>query len=704
MPSSINIPVLALAITIFLGSSASANCPAGDLTGDCEVDLEDLQVFSMQWLAPPGSSGDLDGANGTNLVDFALLAEDWGIRGTTFVISEFMASNSKTLLDEDGDSSDWIEIHNPTDEAMNLSGWYLTDDVGNLMQWKFPEETQLGAGEFLIVFASQKNRVGAGSELHTNFRLNIDGDYLALVKKDGINIAHEYAPKFPEQLTDVSYGLARYSAQLVSIGAAAAYRVPNIDDAAADWTSPGFNDSAWVGEVGLEPAGLVITEVETGGVDYVEIQNVSDADIDTSGWFVVVNDASAGDINSVHSTVWNIPALVTCGQVLYKTDNPGDHYWGSDISWEEETGWAMIVDDSGDVIDLLVWGYSETEIASLKISAGALHNVTIGNQWSGAPQTVTTDRWNINNPGKDIGSPSHFGSYTYAAADETYIVRGGGRDIWNGSDQFYYVYQALSGDGQIIARVNSIDHTDVWAKAGVMIRESLDADSRNAMADVTASNGVSFQRRRATGGGGYHDTVGGLSAPYWVKLVRQGDTFTGYMSHDGSSWVVIGSDTISMAENVHVGLAVTAHNDAGPLCTAEFQSVSVSHADPATTLARTGNCDGNMAKDFVSTKTQSKGIQNPGLSRPFVGGAVGVNTGIGFKCDQPDLDNLIRTDVAEAMHGVNASLWVRIEFEAEEADLFDSLTLRMKYEDAFIAYLNGVEVARSNFTGELEWS
>jgi hypothetical protein len=703
MKNSLLIPVLIVSLV----SLVRADCPEGDLNWDCQVNFQDLQVLARQWLDESclvlNCQADLDGANGINMVDFALLADNWRTEGTALVISEFMASNNKILPDENNDFSDWIEIYNLTDEIIDLGGWYLTDDIGNLTQWKFPEGTYLGPDDFLIVFASGKDRAVTGAELHTNFRLNIDGDYLALVKSDGITVAYEYSPKYPEQLTDISYGLAQYATTLVPAGVNASYRVPDIGDAGADWTSPGFNDSAWVSEVSLIPAGLVITEIETGQIDWIEIQNVSDQNIDTSGWFVVLNDASSGDINSTHTKLWNLPFSIAPGEVLYKTDDLSDNYWGSDISWEDDIGWAMIIDGNGNIADFLIWGYSDTEIASLNINIGDLYNVTITYQWSGPPQSVTTDRWNTDNLSEDIGNPSLAGSCAYNADDETFTVQGGGNDIWNNSDQFHYVYQPLSGDGQIIARINSIDHTHDWAKAGVMIRESLDADSKNAMVDVTAINGVSFQRRRATGGGGYHNTVGGLSAPYWVKLIRQSDTFRGYMSTDGSSWTLLGTDIIPMVENVHVGLAVTSHNDAGPLCSAEFQNVSVSHAAPATTLVRTGSTDDNTARDFVSTTIQSKGVQNPDLSLPFIGGALPVKTGIGFSDSQTDFDNIIRADVTEAMLGINASLWTRIDFEAEQTDFFDSLSLRVKYEDGFVAYLNGVEVAGSNFTGTPVW-
>lgn len=123
-------------------------------------------------------------------------------------ISEFMASNDKTLLDEDGDDEDWIELHNFSNGPIDLTGWYLTDDDGDLTQWRFPNVV-LQADEYLIVFASKKDRAVQGSELHTNFSLKSGGEYLGLIDPQG-NIVSEYADSYPPQLEDVSYGGTRY--------------------------------------------------------------------------------------------------------------------------------------------------------------------------------------------------------------------------------------------------------------------------------------------------------------------------------------------------------------------------------------------------------------------------------------------------------------------------------------------------------------
>lgn len=130
-------------------------------------------------------------------------------------INEMMASNSSIIQDADGDFSDWIELYNPEDASLELEGWYLTDDRNQLNQWRLPE-ISIEANEFLLIFASGKDRSMAGSELHTNFKLNASGEYLALVDPDG-TIVNEFYPAFPEQKSDISYGYYDGVYQLLTV-------------------------------------------------------------------------------------------------------------------------------------------------------------------------------------------------------------------------------------------------------------------------------------------------------------------------------------------------------------------------------------------------------------------------------------------------------------------------------------------------------
>ncbi len=173
---------------------------------------------------------------------------------------------------------------------------------------------------------------------------------------------------------------------------------------------------------------------------------------------------------------------------------------------------------------------------------------------------------------KDVGTVGETGAASYSGGKFTVV--GSGDDIWNTADDFRYAYQSASGNCTIIARVVSVQGTHAWAKAGVMIRENLSAGSKHASTFVTPSNGVAFQSRGTSGGTSANINTTGLSAPYWVKIVRSGDIFTSYRSSTGGSWITIGSTTITMGSNVFIGLGVTSHLD-GSLCGAVFDNVSV---------------------------------------------------------------------------------------------------------------------------------
>ncbi len=162
------------------------------------------------------------------------------------VISEFMASNTHTLADEDGEYSDWIELHNTGASLVNLDNWFLTDNAALLTQWRLPG-TNLPPDGYLLVFASGKDRHRAGAPLHTNFKLSTTGEYLGLIQPDGKTIAFDYAPTFPPQVDDVSCGLdpGLRPLTLLSTNAPGRLWVATDDSLGLGWTLPGFDDSGW---------------------------------------------------------------------------------------------------------------------------------------------------------------------------------------------------------------------------------------------------------------------------------------------------------------------------------------------------------------------------------------------------------------------------------------------------------------------------
>ncbi len=191
------------------------------------------------------------------------------------IISEFVASNKASLHNAEGDSPDWVEIHNPTSEMLDLDGWYLTDDISDLEKWEFPD-VQLAPGAYRVIFASGKDRRDPAGELHTSFALQADGESVALVEPDGQTIVSAY-PDYPPQLVDISYGISgdgvvsQTETVLLPEAAEARALIPTNGSLGLNWTKLAFDDTAWLSGrtgVGFDYPGLV-------GLDVAAMRNVN---------------------------------------------------------------------------------------------------------------------------------------------------------------------------------------------------------------------------------------------------------------------------------------------------------------------------------------------------------------------------------------------------------------------------------------------
>ncbi|MEA3224528.1 MAG: lamin tail domain-containing protein, partial [Planctomycetota bacterium] len=204
------IRVLLFAFAVLSSGSVRANCPPGDLNGDCRVDLLDVQILANQWLTPSESCpevgcADLDGVDGVNMSDFALLSGNWLEAGVPLVINEVMASNRNSIRDPQGEYDDWIEIYNASADPVNVDGMYLTDNPDNPTMWRIPANsrgaTTIPAGGYLLIWTDgDVGDVG----LHANFKLNADGEQVALFAGDGVTLIHSL--EFGDQTSDMSFG------------------------------------------------------------------------------------------------------------------------------------------------------------------------------------------------------------------------------------------------------------------------------------------------------------------------------------------------------------------------------------------------------------------------------------------------------------------------------------------------------------------
>ena len=258
------------------------------------------------------------------------------------------------------------------------------------------------------------------------------------------------------------------------------------------------------------------------------------------------------------------------------TDDEGNRIYETWIDgWENQTGSLV--------------GYMQAPFAEQRIVHGGKQSMPLEYNnvktpfYSEAERTFApVQNWTVN--GADTLSLWFQGRAPgfLEKADGTIIMGGGGADIWGTADQFRFAGKRLTGNGTIVAKVESLVDTDPWVKVGVMIRESLEPGSRFAAVYATPGNGVRYQARLVTGSAATSDTAVAtpaqiaLRAPVWVKIERTETTFNGFYSTDGVQWTAMSwnPQTINMtAASVYIGLAVTSHN-VNALTTAEFSNVA----------------------------------------------------------------------------------------------------------------------------------
>jgi regulation of enolase protein 1 (concanavalin A-like superfamily) len=365
-------------------------------------------------------------------------------------------------------------------------------------------------------------------------------------------------------------------------------------------TNPG-NRTNTVGQVvklqlvGSDPEGLGVTFGATNlppGLLLTNSTGSIDGTPTTAGSYNVTVSVSDGVSSVSQSFTWTIqPATVSdttapnvtitspTSQSTFSTTATSITIGGtaSDNVGVTQVTWARAGGGSGTATGTASWtsgsiplqSGSNTITVTARDAAGNTDTdtltVTVTLSTTGALPTGWSD--------DDIGTPAVAGSASYS--NGTFTIRAGGNDIWDTSDQFHFVYQQVSGDVSIVARVASLTATNPWSKAGVMIRETLAGSSRNAAMIVSASNGLQFQRRTTTNVSSVNTngTAAG-AAPRWVRLERRGTTVTASYSSNGTSWTSLPSDQLTLPATFFVGLAVTSH-DTGNATTAAIDSVSV---------------------------------------------------------------------------------------------------------------------------------
>ena len=322
-------------------------------------------------------------------------------------ITEFMADNGGSRLDSDGDASDWIEIFNSGPDTADLNSCFLTDEEGAMTKWQIPA-VQLPAGGFMLVFASGKNRSGAGSELHTNFNIAKAGEYLALVAPDGSTVIAEFGSAtspLPAQFEGVSYGLMQTgntkTTILIPSGTAANALVPADGSLGKTWTRIGFDDAAWdevATGVGYDENSTYIPEFGAGGNLGNRLNNVN-----TSLYLRVLfdvadapaiseltlkmkyDDGFAAFLNGVRVAVSNSPASTT-----WNSEATGNHADGDATTFKafNITAHAHLLNTGANV--LAIQGLNTSMTSSDMLISPELHAVRIIDPSIGGPGYLGT--------------------------------------------------------------------------------------------------------------------------------------------------------------------------------------------------------------------------------------------------------------------------------------------------------------------------
>ena len=359
---------------------------------------------------------------------------------------------------------------------------------------------------------------------------------------------------------------------------------------------------------------------------------------------------------------------------VYHADNTFTSYVDGIVVQRGSTYWTYGATETGQPINMSfifdgAWGHQAVSSVNHTLAAselvGKYYEWDYSRVYLRDPATVQSL------VGEDIGNVGIAGDDSYS--DGTYTIDASGSDIWGNADSFRYMHQTMIGDGEISARVVSMTQSDWWVKTGLMMRESLNTNSRHAFILASLASKIRLQYRNATGG-----ASGSMAAshglPVWLKLARSGDVFTGYYSSDGVNWTAVGSQTISMPSTIHVGIAVTSHNNSA-LTTAVIDNVTLPLDNGLYIEAE----DYENASGFSPLQVYSDASASAGAY-------VGIPNGSGTNLTPADTDDGYMDYTFELTAASDLTLWVLGDFLNEWDDSF-----HYKLDSGLWATANGLQ-------------
>ena len=569
----------------------------------------------------------------------------------TLLITEFMANNAGPLVDENGDFSDWIEIHNPGNNSVNADGWYLTDNAANLTKWRIPA-TNVAANGYLLVFASGKNRATPGKQLHANFSLSANGEYLGLIRPDGVTIVSQFAPAFPAQIARVSYGipLQQTTTTLLATGAAARVYIPTNDVLGGAWIAPEFDDSGWL---------AVVTGVgyETDASGPFVPMTIADSVSEFSGqqgsnnWYYGYWDRRA-DPNGIYSDL---------DLTFFPNANEA---FGSNNFWNG-TAWT--------------WFNGNPPFTQLTAQGGT------PNASNGVP--TRADHWAVRRYVSEVAGPVTITGNLTHNSDWVYVTATG-----VAANSLLYVYLTAAGDGYI--------------------------DDMKLVLGSVAEAGPNLLPNG--------DFESALTGPWTVSANHAASAIVTSVKHGGSSSLHLVADaggttqgsaiwqTISPALDTTMTYTLSywfkpGNSPVAPL-TVRFSGSWISTTPPTT-------CgDGVLGRIFVDGTEVFQQAAYGSSNNYSLTTRVNLGSRIDFvldprandfcdsaaftahveTADPGNLTPLIASNIQGAMKDVNSCAYLRIPFVVSNPAEISFLSLNMKYDDGFVAYLNGVNVASRN--------
>src|SRR5690606_12796363 len=359
-----------------------------------------------------------------------------------------------------------------------------------------------------------------------------------------------------------------------------------------------------------------------------------------NNWHEIVapNLSSVGPVGSKLGLDLRIDRMHPWGSLRAIVKLPSQGAWYNDLGEVTLTGrpanqfFRVEFDLPASLQTKLAGSYADLEVRFVLSAPPAVYHFDNG---TFAPPATTV-------ASADVGVTGATGSST--ASDGTYTIRGAGTDIEDSADSFHFLYQNLTGDGQIVARIVDVTETDPWTKVGVMVRDDLTPGSKNAFMLLRPSLGSAFQYRAQSNAptqsswqeepseGSREQLVRYLRPAQWLKLTRQGDVLTAYSSEDGLCWHFRWQETLAFDDNqAFFGVALTS-SSFGNLATATVTDFSVQNdIEPNNAQCVRASVDGDQpiptswivppgrfgSANWDYTTTNPNGAQQPVKCDPY---------------------------------------------------------------------------------------